>query len=271
MKIADLGQLSGDVWLFGGVYSNLAALDAFRLRAGGAPAGNLLCSGDVVAYCARGADCVARVRALGGPVLAGNCEVQIAEGASDCGCGYDAGSDCSLLSRGWYAHALATIGTDDRVWMADLPERIVFTHAGRRWAMVHGGGTDIARFVWPVSTDADIATEIAALAAQVGPVDGIIAGHTGIPMEREVDGVRWVNPGALGMPPNDGCAAGCYAVLAEDGLRFERLRYDAGPEVAAMRAAGLVQGYDRCLETGWWPSEDTLPDCMRREAEVVSP
>jgi predicted phosphodiesterase len=35
-------------------------------------------------------------------------------------------------------------------------------------------------------------------------VDCVIAGHTGIAMERVVDGVRWVNPGAVGMPPNDG-------------------------------------------------------------------
>jgi hypothetical protein len=42
------------------------------------------------------------------------------------------------------------------------------------------------------------------------------------------------------------------------------LEYDVVGAVAAMRSAGLVQGYERTLETGWWPSEDILPQELRR-------
>jgi len=31
----------------------------------------------------------------------------------------------------------------------------------------------------------------------------------------------------------------------------------------AMRRAGLVQGYDTALSTGYWPSEDVLPADLR--------
>lgn len=264
MKIIDLGRLGGPVCVFGGVYSNLSALQAFLAVTADVPATNFLCLGDVVAYCARGADCVAALRARGGPVLAGNCERQIAEGAEDCGCGYDDGSVCSLLSRAWYAHARATIGADDRAWMDGLPDRIVFEHADRRWAMVHGGASDISAFVWPTAGDAQIAAEIALLVEQVGPVDGVIAGHSGIAMIRQVGGVTWFNPGALGMPGHDGSAEVRYGMLDADGPRIARLAYDPTPEVAAMQADGLTQGYERALASGWWPSEDTLPEGIRR-------
>ena len=148
MKVQDLGRLDGDVWLFGGVYSNLAALEAFLSRAASVPSTHLLCSGDIVAYCARGQACAERLLALGCPVLAGNCEIQLAEGADDCGCGYDDGSVCSLLSRGWYAHAQKTISPEICAWMGRMPDRIVFEHHGKRWAMVHGGASDVAHFVW---------------------------------------------------------------------------------------------------------------------------
>lgn len=264
MKIVDLGVLEGDVVVFGGIYSNLAALDVFLAATRDVPAEAMICTGDVVAYCARGAACVAALRARGGPVLAGNCERQIADAAPDCGCGYDAGSVCSLLSRAWYAHALATIGPADRGWMAGLPDRMTFVAHGKRWAVVHGAASDISAFVWPVTDDARIATEIALLERQVGPLDGVIAGHSGIPMSREVGGVTWFNPGALGMPAHDGSAQVRFGVLRPDGPVVKHLTYDAGPEIAAMRAAGLTQGYDSALATGWWPSEDSLPQSMRR-------
>ena len=46
--------------------------------------------------------------------------------------------------------------------------------------------------------------------------------------------------------------------------RLLRLAYDHAAAAADMRAAGLTQGYDRALETGWWPSEDVLPPALRR-------
>ena len=47
-------------------------------------------------------------------------------------------------------------------------------------------------------------------------------------------------------------------------MTFERLSYDVEAAVAAMKAAGLVQGYEIALETGVWPSEDVLPDALKR-------
>jgi len=54
MKKIDLGELRGDIVIFGGVYSNLHALEALinYTTNCGIPPENVICTGDVVAYCA---------------------------------------------------------------------------------------------------------------------------------------------------------------------------------------------------------------------------
>ncbi|WP_327314567.1 metallophosphoesterase family protein [Jhaorihella thermophila] len=265
MRVADLGEMDGPMLLFGGPYSNLAALEALiaQARVRGLPPERTICTGDVVAYCAEPAECVARIRALGCHVIAGNCERQLAAGESDCGCGFDEGSACDLLSAGWYGFADARIGSADRDWMRGLPDLAVFRHAGRRHGVVHGGVTDIARFLWPVSPDDAFAQEFAAFAEIAGPVDAIIAGHCGIPFVRETPWGRWINAGVIGMPPNDGRPATRFALLDSGRAEIEELDHDHRAARAAMERAGLTQGYHAALCSGYWPSEDVLPAVLR--------
>lgn len=264
MRVDDLGELNGDVLLFGGPYSNLSALRALLAEADrlGVPSERCLCTGDIVAYGAEAAECVALVRQAGMPAVAGNCERQLGAGAADCGCGFDEGSACDLASASWYGHAMRVLDRDACDWMAGLPDAVTFRHTGLRYAVIHGGISDIARFLWPVSPDAEFAEEIALLPT---PVDRVIAGHCGLPFRRRVGPVEWINAGVIGMPPNDGATQTRFALLSAAGeVRIERLDYDPVPSVEAMQAAGLVQGYERALLSGWWPSEDILPLSLHR-------
>lgn len=272
--ISDLGRLSGPLLVFGGPYSNLSATREMMDRADllGIPAGARICTGDVVAYCAQAEETVAQVRTRAGPVIAGNVEAQLAQSADDCGCGFKEGSACDLLSAGWYPYANRAVSWDTRGWMAGLPDLLVFTHAGHRCAVLHGGVSDISRFLWPTSRDEDFARELALLSARVGPVDRVYAGHCGIPFRRQVGDVDWVNAGVIGMPPNDGSPATRFVVVGADGaVSIRLLHYDPAPSALAMEQAGLTQGYDRALLTGWWPSEDVLPANLRRERQSAEP
>ncbi len=266
MKLRDLGTLTGAVLLFGGPYSNAQALQALERRAGrlGISGTALVCTGDVVGYGADPMACIGQVRAMGAVVIAGNVERKLASGAPDCGCGFAPGSACDLLSDGWYRYAGRQVDSDTRDWMENLPDMAVFAHEGRRFAVVHGGLTDIARFLWPSSPDHAFRQEITAIEAVAGPVDGVVAGHCGLAFERVVGGVHWINAGVIGLPPHDGRSLTRYAVLTGDGVRFHRLDYDVGAAQAAMRAAGLTQGYDTALTSGFWPSQDVLPEAMRQ-------
>lgn len=269
MKIKDLGDFDGPMLLFGGPYSNLQAFEALNDAAEQLeiPAERVICTGDVVAYCADAEATVQAVRAFGCTVVAGNCEKQLAEGSDDCACGFDDNSQCSILARGWYAHALDQVSQNSRDWMASCPDIAVFTKDGRRYAVIHGGVTDISRFIWPVSDESVFIEEIEAVEAMVGKVDGIIAGHSGIPFVDFVGRKLWINVGAIGMPPNDGSAQTRFVVL-DDEPDIYSLSYDFAAARQAMESAGLTQGYHAALSTGFWPSEDTLPPVMCRSTPV---
>ena len=269
MRLVDLGEINAPLWLFGGAYSNLQAVEAL-VEAANAAGARLIGTGDMVGY---GADPVAVLERLSGraDMIAGNVERQLGAGARDCGCGFATGSACETLSRGWYAHADASIGTKWRAWMRALPDMVTFRHHGRRYGVLHGGVHNISRFLWPSSPAADFRSEIAALTATLGPVDAIIAGHCGLAFERVIDGVHWINAGVIGMPPHDGRAQTRYATLGPDGACLHRLSYDHAGAARAMRAAGLGPQYADALQSGFWPSQEVLPEALRRSDAARHP
>ncbi|MDB5412505.1 MAG: hypothetical protein JWR10_840 [Rubritepida sp.] len=254
--------LDAPMLVFGGPYSNLQATEAVLAEAErrGIPPARILCTGDVVAYAADAAACCDRMMASGVTVLMGNCEESLAAESEDCGCGFEEGTACDVLSRAWYAHALREAKPHHRAWMAGLPQRIVLTLAdGRRLAVLHGGAEETSRFLFASTPGPVLADELAATGC-----DGVLAGHCGIPFARRIGehGV-WINAGAIGMPANDGTPRVWFAVLTPGpgGLRIEilPLDYDHASAAAAMRGVGLPEGYAAGLETGLWPSCDVLP------------
>lgn len=262
MRHKDIGDVDGPVVVFGGPYSNLQATQSLlaHVRDAGAVA---VCTGDIVAYCARPAETVAAIRAAKCVVVAGNCEVQLAQGKADCGCGFEEGSACDLLSLGWYGFANARVSAQARAWMRGLPDVVTFRHAGKRCAVIHGGVSDVARFLWSTSHARAFEEEWDLLEAQIGPIDHVWAGHSGIPFQRDLSRGAWINAGVIGMPPHDGRAQTRFAQLEAGQVTFRGLDYDAQGAAGDMIAAGLTQGYHRALTTGYWPSEDVLPPDLR--------
>ena len=268
--LAEPIEFGGPILIFGGPYGNLPAmlalLDAAR-RLSIAPE-QMVCTGDVVAYCADPVATVDTIRAACIRVVQGNCEESLATGALDCGCGFAPDSACDRLSSAWFAHADAALDADTRRWMGSLPRRLDIRLGGQRLAVVHGGTASINRFVF-ASTRSEAKREELERAA----VEGIIGGHCGLPFTQTVDGFLWHNAGAIGLPANDGTPRGWFSVLTpgDEGLRIEHhaLAYDHATAAASMRRAGLPEGYAAALETGLWPSCDVLPAKEIRQRGVA--
>ncbi|MEM1074221.1 MAG: metallophosphoesterase [Pseudomonadota bacterium] len=261
----NLGRLDGPVLLFGGPVSNLQATSSLLAQADAwsIPAEHRICTGDVTAYCGAPAQTVDLIRERDVIVVAGNCEKQLASEAEGCGCGFEDGSTCDRLSAAWYAYANKAVGPDARRWMSTCPDIVSFYHQGARYAMIHGGLTDVARFVWPVSGPEVFAEEWHAIEVAIGPVDHVIAGHCGLPFQKTTAQGNWINPGVIGLPPNDGGQQTRFAVLDGGEVLFHRLTYDVDSAYASMVNAGLTQGYHTALRSGYWPSEDVLPETLR--------
>jgi len=143
--VIDLGDLDGPVLLFGGPYSNRHATEALIVEAErrGIPPSRMICTGDVCAYAAEPERSTQMIRALGCPVIAGNCEDSLGEGAADCGCGFEEGATCDRLSMEWFNHASGEVSEASRDWMRGLPRRALFSHAGKRYAVIHGGAEQV--------------------------------------------------------------------------------------------------------------------------------
>jgi predicted phosphodiesterase len=256
--MTDLAQLPTPILVFGGPYSNLRALSALRARADelGIPPWQTVCTGDVVAYCVEPEETTAAVRAWGCHVVAGNCEQQLAAGAADCACGFEEGSECDRLAKGWYPFANERISPASRAWMAGLPSELMFRAGGLSFRVIHGGVRQTNRFVFASERDV-LAEELARAESDV-----VIAGHCGLPFLEKVGSRVWFNPGVIGMPANDGTPDVWYGLIAlEDDhvvLSTHRLAYDHISAAAVMRRFGHANGYARSLITGLWPSLDVL-------------
>lgn len=252
----------GPVLLFGGPYSNLAATVAMRETAGalGLPAGNCICTGDVVAYCAHPEETVRLIRDWGSPVVMGNCEASLGGGADDCGCGFDEGTACSALAVDWYRYADRRVSPSTRAWMQALPRQVRFHLGGRDFVVIHGGLSQINRFVFESTPRDEKRRELDAAGADV-----VVGGHAGIPFGQKIGRRAWLNAGVIGLPANDATRDGWYLMLEPDETgvtaSWHRLGYDPGNESAEMRRNGL--GYADALLTGLWPSMDVLPEKER--------
>ncbi len=268
----ELGDIDKPLLVFGGPYSNLAATEAMLARAaqlGFAPE-QIICTGDVVAYCAEPEQTCQLLIESGIHVVMGNCEESLASEADDCGCGFEPGMLCSTLSEKWYRYANQHISPKTRQWMGQLPRSLSFMLAGYRIRVIHGGVKQINRFIFASSENQIKLEEL-----QQAQADIIIAGHCGIPFGQKLGQQAWLNAGVIGLPANDGTNSGWYLTLTpanrELDIEWHRLDYDHDLSFKRMQDAGL-HSYAQTLQTGLWPSMDILPAKERaQQGEVLNP
>ncbi|MFJ7768716.1 radical SAM protein [Streptomyces sp. NPDC097107] len=234
----------------GGPYGNPHALQAFVDDARARGAERLFCLGDLGGF---GAD----VDALW-PILkdndvecvAGNYDVAIARGDTDCGCGYRDAKD-NEYAQLIYDHTLATTGRDFAAWMGTLPTERRETIDGADVHMVHGSTLALNDFWWE-----SLPEEQHRLRAEASGADVVLCTHSGLPWQRRVGDTLAVNVGVLGKPANDGRREVWYAILdlADGHVTAELipLAYDWRAQARSMRAAGLPEIFAETIETGWW-------------------
>ena len=254
-------EIGSRALVFGGAYGNLQATTAVldKARELGFSPDQVIFTGDTVAYCGQPSETAQLIRDSGIHVIMGNCEESLGEGADDCGCGFDEGTECSLLSVAWYRFCQNALDTEVKEWMRQLPKSALFKLGDYRLQCVHGTPASINEFVFP----SNINNGEFKIHSSV-EVDGYLVGHSGIPFLAELDGKAWINSGAAGMPANDGTPRIWFATLEiiEGALiaKTHPLDYDHRAAANAMTGAGLENGYRDCLSSGIWPSHDVLPD-----------
>jgi pyruvate-formate lyase-activating enzyme/predicted phosphodiesterase len=234
----------------GGPYGNPYALQAFvddALRRG---CERLFCLGDLGGFGAEVDALWPILTGAGVECVAGNYDVAIARGDTDCGCGYRDPTD-NEFAQLIYDHTLATTSRDFAAWMGRLPTEHRETTGGCDVHMVHGSTLALNDFWWESLPDEQHQLRTAASGADV-----ILCTHSGLPWQRRIGETLAVNVGVLGKPANDGRRDVWYAVLdIENGsaeAELVQLAYDWQAQARSMHAAGLPEIFVETIETGWW-------------------
>ncbi|WP_286748399.1 metallophosphoesterase family protein [Roseivirga sp. UBA1976] len=259
-KVKDIGTLCSEVMVFGGVYSNLQALEALHEIAGEKeiPASNIICTGDMVGYCAQPVEVLDFIRNWGIHAILGNVEIQLKEGEEDCGCNFNDGSRCDLFSRQWYPFAQSQVRSEQIEWLRELPEFIRFQFAGKSCFVLHGGLENTSEYIFESTPD-----ERKRAILDQTQSDIILAGHCGLPFNSPVEDKLWLNPGVIGMPANDGTPRVWYMLLNDrNGFSFQHQSFTYNHDLAnqLMLEKGLPKTYAATLKSGIWDNCEILPE-----------
>ena len=265
-NIIDIGKLSGKVLLFGGVYSNLQALEALIAVAEseGIPPENCICTGDIIGYCAQPEETMQTFKNWNARSIVGNVEIQLRDDEDDCGCDFREGSRCDGFSQQWYPYAKSKLSKDSLNYLETLPDYIKFTMGNQKVTVVHGSYFNVSEFIFKSTPWATKQSNFEATESDI-----IIAGHCGLPFSHEQNDKIWINPGVIGMPANDGKPNVWFAIL-EDSVKplqvnFRKLDYNHLLTNKLMLNGLLPESYAKTIISGIWDNMEILPELEKRQ------
>ncbi|HEY7983348.1 MAG TPA: metallophosphoesterase family protein [Ktedonobacterales bacterium] len=224
------------------IHGNCYALDALLADLRQHPADQLVCLGDAVQGGAQPVETVARLRALGGPIVMGNADAWLLTGerTSD----NETVTERQIATRAW---CLAHLSPDDRAFIAAFAPTVELAlEGGRRLLCFHGSPTSFDDLIFPETPEAEVARLLGPFAPAI-----FCGGHTHIQYVRRFGPGFYFNPGSVGLAydrfqpgePKRLDPWAEYAVLSSDGdrlaLELRRVPYD----VAALRATILASGH----------------------------
>ncbi len=260
-EIKHMGTKAGKLLLFGGVYSNLQALEKLIQIAdeAGIPPENCISTGDLTGYCAQPEETLQLFKKWGAVSIAGNVELQLANDSEDCGCDFKSGSRCDDFSKMWFPYTKGRLSKESLDSMKNIPEYISFDYSNKKVTVVHGNYGNTSEFIFKSN-----ATESKERCFKETKSDIIIAGHCGLPFHQTIKEKVWLNPGVIGMPANDGTPRVWYMMLdiinGEVIYTHHSFEYDAETAQKLMYKNHLPEAYGDTLTSGIWDNMEILPE-----------
>lgn len=237
------GEKDRRVAIISDIHSNLHALEAVLADCHSRGVERFCCLGDIVGYAAQPAECLERVRSLGGPVVIGNHDFYVARGRVD--------DDISDVARAGVLYSQARLNGEQKKWLAARPQ----VHEEECFTLVHASLDRPSKWDYIFDTGDAGAT----LRMQKTPV--CFFGHTHMPslfigrrgsasntrsaaegiFKFRADGRCLVNPGSVGQPRGNADPAAQYAILDQDAcsVEFVRVKYDTCAAAKLIIEAGL--------------------------------
>jgi len=202
--------------LISDIHGNLVALDAVLADIAKHAIDRIVCLGDLALHGPRPREVVARVRALGCPVVKGNCD-DLVVAMRVTGRPHDAAIARWAVEIDYWS--AVQLSSSDLAYLRSLPPTVdVPLDDSATLLCVHGSPSSYTDRILPDTPDEQL--DALLLPLPLG-VRGIAGGHTHIPLMRRYRGVTIVNPGSVGLPlARDPATGASYnpASLAEYAL-----------------------------------------------------
>lgn len=235
--------------IFGDLHANSQATEAVLADIEAANLDRVYCLGDLVGYGANPSETIDLVRNRDIPTIMGNYDDGVGFDRDDCGCAYkdDGERERGQRSLIW---TRAEVDAERKQWLQSLLPEIRLTEHGQRIRLVHGSPRRVNEYLFE-DRDRRSLERI----ADAADCDVLIFGHTHIPWDRVINGVRFINAGSVGKPKDgDPRAAWLLLEAAGDGTvdaTLRRVDYDAAAAASAIREAdGLPDHFADDIETG---------------------
>ncbi|CAN5724389.1 metallophosphoesterase family protein [soil metagenome] len=233
--------------IFGDLHANADATRAVLADIDAAEIERMYCLGDLVGYGAEPNETIDLVHDRDIPTITGNYDDGVGFDRDDCGCAYrDAGErERGQQSLMWTREQVTP---DRKAWLRTLLPEIRLDERGHRIRLVHGSPRRMNEYLF-----ADRDQRSLERIADGADCDILIFGHTHIPWDRDINGIRFVNAGSVGKPKDgDPRAAWLLVEVDDDGVEItlRRVEYDVANPAARIRAAeGLPDRFAADIET----------------------
>jgi len=183
-----------------------------------------LCLGDLVDYGPDPLPCVRWAMTHATYAIRGNHDHGVAQGIPVTGqTGFRYLTQCSRPSM-WEA-----LGSEERLYLLQLPVTQRFTLAGRRFLLVHATPRD--------PLDEYLLKDPTTWSKRLHNVDAdiVCVGHTHFQFNIQVNGVTVLNPGSVGLP-RDGDPRAAFAVIEDNRIALKRVEYPVETTVARVES-----------------------------------
>ena len=239
------------VAVFGGVYNNAPALHATLEDARRRDVEAVFCLGDMGGFGPHPDRVFPLLKDHGVLAIQGNYDESLAQGKTDCGCGYTDPRD-NHFARISYEYTFANTSAENKAWLGALPGGRRIRLGDHRVLMCHGSPRVINEFLWESATPTGLLKRLLGQAE----ADVLACTHTGIKWHRELpDGKHAVNVGVIGRPENDGSSNVWYTVLTAGpdlSVEFIPVHYDFETLARQIEQEGLPPEFAETVRTGWW-------------------
>jgi putative phosphoesterase len=244
--------------IFGDIHGNVEAARSVLASVTAAGVDEMYCLGDLVGYGASPNEVIALIRPRDVPTIMGNYDDGVGFDRDDCGCAY---RDAAERERGQASlmWTRARVDAGGKAWLRTLQPEIRIERHGHRIRLVHGSPRRMNEYLF-ADRDERSLERIAAVA----DCDVLVFGHTHIPWNRTIGGVRFVNAGSVGKPKDGDPRAGWLLLeITPEGVSatMQRVDYDVRSAAAAIRAAdGLPDHFAADIETGGQQARVPMPN-----------